>query len=184
MKNNNGRFGFCAVMIAAASLLGGCDATSEGDDGELRQVEQQIQAASEAETFLIEGLEDCESDYGACILDNLDDPSACDEILDGCIGDVPGLEDLPDTPDLPDSPDLPDLPDLPEISVDGFGDACVDELWTCIDGGGDPIGCSDDAQLCITDALGGVCDEAYDACIDAGAGAAACDAIVASCVLP
>lgn len=122
--------------------------------------------------MLIEGLEACESEYGPCIVDNLDDPSACDEILDACIGELPGFGDVPELPEIPDAP------------VDEFGDACADELWTCIGGGDDPLGCSDDAQACITDALGGLCESAYDACLDAGADAATCDIIVSSCVIP
>ncbi len=184
MKHKNGRLGFGVLVIAAVSLLGGCDAEDEGDDAKLREVEQQLEEASEAEAMLIEGLEECESDYGACILDNLEDPSACDEVLDACIGDVPGLEDTPELPELPELPDIPDVPEIPEVSVDGFGDVCVDDLWTCIESGGDPIGCSDDAQACISGELGGVCDAAYDACIEAGAGAIACEAIVSSCALP
>ena len=157
------------VAALASGLFTGCDA-NDGDDERLRQIEQQLEDANALEDEVSGILEACEEDYGGCLAENLDDPDACSDVLDACLGGLPDPEELPE-------PEIPEIPD-------DFGTDCVDGLWGCIEGGADPLACSGEVQTCLEDQLGGICDAAYDACIDAGAPASSCDAITASCVIP
>lgn len=158
------------VMAAVAmGLFAGCDAERD-DDGELRQIEQQLEDVAEAQANITGDIEACANDYATCLEETLGDLDACSPAFDECFADLPGAVE----------PEVPEIPEIPE----DFGGACVDDLWTCIDGGGDPITCAAEAEGCIEGEVTGICDAAYDACIAAGAGASTCDIITASCVIP
>ncbi len=169
MIEKNGMRMVLAALAVGLTLVG-CDADG-GDVGELRQIEQQVEDLADAEAEISELLDGCEADYAGCLQETLGDLDACAPAFDACFGDLPGVEDEPEIPEIPDIPD-------------DFSDVCVSDLWACIDGGGDPITCSTDAEACVTDAVSGLCEAAYDSCIDAGADAATCDLITAACVLP
>ena len=163
------------VSMGLGLVLVGC-AAGEGPrsgDDVYRDVEQQLADAADAQADLL----DCHDAFVECIDGGAGDIDGCTDELEACIGgELPEVPDVPDLPDVPDIPDLPDLPDLEDFGVD-----CLDGLWDCLDGGGDPGDCEAEAEACVDDEVDAACSEAYDWCVDAGAPPFVCDAIQGEC---
>lgn len=167
-------------MVAVALGLTACGADNPDDDG-FRDAEQLVEEAAQTQQELQDAVTQCQEDFEGCVNGGGDFVDCADD-LHLCLTELPDV-DVPDIPDIPipDPPDIPDIPDLPDLG-DGFGADCLDGLRQCLDGGGDPATCADEANVCFEDGLADVCDQAHQACLDAGAPVHLCDSITANCV--